>query len=1044
MPSLRNLLPTRKKKSSSDKEHSLDSTISDTLSTKSDDSSSLSTHYSSENPGPKENHPLISTLYKDASDFEKVLYHSGCIDKTGVCPKGTTGFADLVGRDLNDSEKANVDRDAQICATLKSWLHHKRKASSTSILSNDVTDSVRSGGSVDEDTTGPSPSPVPGEREERTSDCDSGSTTSTTTDASSGFTTDATSVTSATSDLSQLEVPHIYRVSTNANSALEKLKPEDIISILEREFGVLASPDQPEKLLLETDGCLLHDVAIVGVIHLTTHRLTFHATLLATRPDMKPSENVLRSGAGIIHRTGLRAKKRVWFELTHDMISIYPSSKEEDKIRPLSTLLLAHIDDILPEDPKHPRIVKLDVKPFARMKNDYAELESVESARVWRREITAAVFAYRHQRADILADSSPETNGVKVSIPLHLILDTKPGPCGDEIPSLVCLRIALSASDADNEEAEGGDTGEGQAFSIGPVTTVPFWDDYLDIVIANAKKRRIAAASPDQSAAIVDFGPYNFLANSNLSAPNYAMKEELAIRLALGIPRGVDVWYSRARLYRTVMCTGYFAITPNSIGFWCQNVTQRDLRYRVPIEDLKQVKKFHWNFLGVEGLSLGIIGRADFKLVFKTVAMRDEAYRRIYPALEALIDEAKPEYADTLTASPPESTTLAPTTPTQDSLNPVDVFAPVSRSIAAASVAASSHSKRPVNLPKVINIPPQMLIRNRELHFVCLTIGSRGDVQPYIALGLGLMKEGHRVTIVTHEEYKPWIEKFGIGHRSAGGDPAALMKLSVENKMFSPDFFKQSLSKFRPWLDASPLVLRDSWSACQDADVLLESPSAMAGVHIAEALKIPYIRTFTMPWTKTTEFPHALLSAPVDSPTFNSTSYILFSNVIWAATSGHINRWRRECLRLEATEMGHVAQSKINFIYNFSKVVVPKPLDWPEYVTISGYWFLDDSEHNWTPPEALTAWMRKAEDDGKPIVYIGFGSITVPNPQRVTSHLYRAVVQSGVRAIITKGWSARLRKDKDQGPEIEPPPECFVMDSIPHDWLFPRIQAALQ
>ena len=68
-------------------------------------------------------------------------------------------------------------------------------------------------------------------------------------------------------------------------------------------------------------------------------------------------------------------------------------------------------------------------------------------------------------------------------------------------------------------------------------------------------------------------------------------------------------------------------------------------------------------------------------------------------------------------------------------------------------------------------------------HFACLTIGSRGDVQPYIALGLGLKAEGHRVTIITHAEYKEWIEGFGLAHREAGGDPGALMKLSVENKV---------------------------------------------------------------------------------------------------------------------------------------------------------------------------------------------------------------------------------------------------------------------
>lgn len=65
--------------------------------------------------------------------------------------------------------------------------------------------------------------------------------------------------------------------------------------------------------------------------------------------------------------------------------------------------------------------------------------------------------------------------------------------------------------------------------------------------------------------------------------------------------------------------------------------------------------------------------------------------------------------------------------------------------------------------------------------------------------------------------------------------------------MFSPGFFKESLSGFRGWLDD---LFHDSWVACQDADVLIESPSAFAGIHIAEGLKIPYFRAFTMTWTR--------------------------------------------------------------------------------------------------------------------------------------------------------------------------------------------------
>jgi sterol 3beta-glucosyltransferase len=55
-------------------------------------------------------------------------------------------------------------------------------------------------------------------------------------------------------------------------------------------------------------------------------------------------------------------------------------------------------------------------------------------------------------------------------------------------------------------------------------------------------------------------------------------------------------------------------------------------------------------------------------------------------------------------------------------------------------------------------------------------------------------------------------------------------------------------AQFRGWIDD---LLKTSWEACQGSDVLVESPSAMSGFHIAEALQIPYFRAFTMTWTRT-------------------------------------------------------------------------------------------------------------------------------------------------------------------------------------------------
>ena len=74
-----------------------------------------------------------------------------------------------------------------------------------------------------------------------------------------------------------------------------------------------------------------------GVVHLTTHRITFHASLLSSQPDQ--NERILKAGPVLVHRKGLRRKKRVWLQLTRDMISTYPSSRDEHKIKPLRSIL---------------------------------------------------------------------------------------------------------------------------------------------------------------------------------------------------------------------------------------------------------------------------------------------------------------------------------------------------------------------------------------------------------------------------------------------------------------------------------------------------------------------------------------------------------------------------------------------------------------------------------------------------------------------------------------------------------------------------------
>jgi sterol 3beta-glucosyltransferase len=334
----------------------------------------------------------------------------------------------------------------------------------------------------------------------------------------------------------------------------------------------------------------------------------------------------------------------------------------------------------------------------------------------------------------------------------------------------------------------------------------------------------------------------------------------------------------------------------------------------------------------------------------------------------------------------------------------------------------------------ILNFKP-----NESLRITCLTIGSRGDVQPYIALCKGLLAEGHKPRIATHSEFKVWIESYGIQFEPVAGDPAELMRLCIENGMFTYSFLKEASGKFRAWIDE---LLTSGWKACQNSDILIESPSAMGGIHIAEALGIPYFRAFSMPWTRTRAYPHAF-AVPEHKMggAYNYITYVMFDNVFWKAVAGQVNRWRKRELGLQATNLEKMQPNKVPFLYNFSPSVVIPPLDYSDWIRVTGYWFLDEGTA-WTPPKELSDFIKKARDDGKKLVYVGFGSIVVQDSAAMTNTIIKSILKADVRCILAKGWSDRLDKKDANEVEVPLPPEILSIKSAPHDWLFKQIDAA--
>ncbi|GAA6057393.1 hypothetical protein JCM3770_000741 [Rhodotorula araucariae] len=513
-----------------------------------------------------------------------------------------------------------------------------------------------------------------------------------------------------------------------------------------------------------------------------------------------------------------------------------------------------------------------------------------------------------------------------------------------------------------------------------------------------------------------------------------------------------------AYLFRGLPIYGRVYISSNFFCFRSSGILAAKTKMILPLNDIIGVSKHRSYRIGFSGLMVVIKGHEEVFFELSNAERRDACLAKLDQQRELVKQQKRDQSGDG----------EAPDTEEHQQL----------RELLDLSASKSS-IQSPLDLPHprseaVPGQPPIMFSSttsdfitfkpDEPLRFTCLTIGSRGDVQPYIALCKGLMAQGHSCKIASHGEYRKWVEGHGIEFSAVGGDPAELMQLMISHDFFTISFMKEAVGRFRGWLDD---LLASAWKGCQDTDVLIESPSAIAGYHIAEALRVPYYRAFTMPWSRTRAYPHAFAVPDVHmGGGYNYMTYTMFDQVFWRATSSQVNRWRKQTLKLRPTSLEAMQQYKIPFLYNFSPVVIPPPLDWRENIHVTGYWWLDNPDDSkskkWEPPEELVAFLEEAKQLDKKVVFIGFGSIIIPDPLEMTRVVVEAAERAGVYAIVAKGWSDRQAGGKNEdGSESDEEqkrkqeeneqrhqalmdkPFIFSVKSIPHDWLFPRIAAAV-
>jgi sterol 3beta-glucosyltransferase len=316
------------------------------------------------------------------------------------------------------------------------------------------------------------------------------------------------------------------------------------------------------------------------------------------------------------------------------------------------------------------------------------------------------------------------------------------------------------------------------------------------------------------------------------------------------------------------------------------------------------------------------------------------------------------------------------------------------------------------------------------MRFTILAHGSRGDIQPYIALGIGLKRAGHVVCLAAPALYRQFIESYQLQFAPLAGDPGLLMRAAVENagRWPAPMRTARTVLKFAAPIAAE--LYSDAQAACKDADAIIHSLlMTSAGHQIAMDLDRPDFSALVFAFfAPTAAFPNPLFPALPLGPRYNRESHIQFNRVFWNG-----NRLAFDLLRRSHPNMPELVdwpfkngRGRTRLLFGFSPHIIPVPEEWGPDAHMTGYWFLD-APAGWQPDPGLVEFLKA----GSPPVYIGFGSVVSRETRKLTQIAIEALQRCGQRGVISAGWG---------GLSVDDLPACvYPIESAPFDWLFPRM-----
>ncbi|WP_049649712.1 glycosyltransferase [Kitasatospora sp. MY 5-36] len=315
------------------------------------------------------------------------------------------------------------------------------------------------------------------------------------------------------------------------------------------------------------------------------------------------------------------------------------------------------------------------------------------------------------------------------------------------------------------------------------------------------------------------------------------------------------------------------------------------------------------------------------------------------------------------------------------------------------------------------------------MRILIATAGSRGDVAPFTGLGVRLRAAGHQVAVATHDTFAESVRAAGLEFRPLPVDPRAELASAEGRRLLragsGPGAVLQLLRLGRRFMPALGDGIADATALGTDLLLTTSTTSALGQV-AAEAAGIPSIGLYLQPLAPTREFAPAVTG----TRSLGRSGNLLAGHAVQAATDQlFVPAVRGLRRRLGLPPLG-IARARRNHpvLHGFSPLVVPRPADWRPRLEVAGYWWPADRP-DWQPPARLLDFLAAG-----PPVFVGFGSLVVPDAERLTATVLAAARAARVRLPLQSGWSGLAAEDSDS---------VLTVGDTPHDWLFPRTAAVV-